>query len=332
MTKFRKITAIAAAALILVSLLLAFGLRLGIMCIPRELYEYGNSSDWSDEINYSHVAVYVTSENGFEEDRIYYAESAIESACITESYETEYNRYGASREREVSVYRDGATNGVSCTATVYMGDYFLFHRIPLREGAYPSDNAVITDTVILDEDAAWQLFGSAHDVTGMEVEINGNIYTIIGVSERASGVYTKTYGGKPRIYIAGNSAGFRNEDIKYTTFDVMMPDPITKFAENAVSGAVGSSDAVIKNIDTRFDGSSLKEMLDGTVKLITDSTDTEYPFTEKATLILVLKAADLYSVERIAFIVSIVGAVILFWALYRPVMDAIGRLFKKLRS
>ena len=72
-------------------------------------------------------------------------------------------------------------------------------------------------------------------------------------------------------------------------------------------------------------------MRDGAIKLITDSSDTEYPYFEKAMLVLSLEAADIYAVMKVMIYVSLVGVFVLFCAIYGPVVNFVGRLFKKLK-
>ena len=59
-------------------------------------------------------------------------------------------------------------------------DFFYFHPLQLVDGRYFSENELMTDYVVIDEDAAWQLFGS-NEISGMTVTIGGVPHTIAGV-------------------------------------------------------------------------------------------------------------------------------------------------------
>ena len=70
------------------------------------------------------------------------------------------------------------------------GDFFLFHPVKLLEGSYFSGNDLMQDYCILDEDAAWKLFGS-NDIAGQIVEIQGTPHVVQGVIERDKGKIVK---------------------------------------------------------------------------------------------------------------------------------------------
>ena len=54
---------------------------------------------------------------------------------------------------------------VSAKAIGVAGDFFLFHPLKLLDGSFFSGSDVMQDYVVIDEDMAWQLFGS-NDVAG----------------------------------------------------------------------------------------------------------------------------------------------------------------------
>lgn len=60
------------------------------------------------------------------------------------------------------------------------GDFFLFHPYTLLSGSYIAESDFAQDRVVLDENLAWQLFGSS-DVAGMEVTIGERNYPVAGV-------------------------------------------------------------------------------------------------------------------------------------------------------
>ncbi len=328
----RKKIVIAAAAIALLFALIGGSIALYISNIPRELIEYKSSEKWGAE-EYAHMAAYMNTDAGFTANAMLKALSELESAYTVDSVDTAAALYSASMETSATLSAQNSDRSASCNATVYLGDYFRFHPLEIIEGAYPSIDSTHTDSILIDELAAWQLFGTQRGVTGLEAKIGNDVYTVCGVVSVPQGVYSEVYGEKPRVYINADSAACRagSSGRSFTSFEAMIPDPITNFAENALTGVIESFDPIIQNIDTRFEGETLKEVYDGQTALITDSRQTNYPYTEKAMLILSLKAADAYAVLRVMFIISLVGITVLFFALFGPCVRFVERMLKKLR-
>ncbi len=131
---------------------------------------------------------------------------------------------------ETSVTVSSSRKNLPVTATVCGGDFFFFHSFPLVHGNYFSEDTPNTDTVILDEVAAWQLFG-ATEVAGMEVTIGGQPYTVIGVTALPTDPIEKlAYGDEPRIFL--NLIGYRvtSDFDKITWYEIVMTNLIDNFA------------------------------------------------------------------------------------------------------
>ena len=60
----------------------------------------------------------------------------------------------------------------------------MFHPLKLITGAYFSGNDLMQDYCIIDQDAAWQLFGS-NDVVGMTVYFGNVPHIVTGGVQRA---------------------------------------------------------------------------------------------------------------------------------------------------
>ena len=326
----RKKIIILASALTVLSGIVAIVLYLVTLSIPKELVEYGASDKWGAD-SHAHLAAYMTSDQGFDAYAFMKLKSEITSAYTTDSIETDKVIYSASSEIPLSLEAANTGTSASCTATVYLEDFFKFHFIPLKEGAYPTDSDTFTNAILIDENAAWRLFGTGSGAVGMEVLIGDEYYTVCGITEPLSGVYTDTYGDKPRVYLRADSGYMWTEKTSFTTLDVMLPDPITNYAVNILSEKTNSYNGAVRSIDDRFFGKELDKIRSGTTALITDSSDTEYPFFEKAMLILSLKAADVYAAMKVMIYIALFGVFVMFCTLYGPTVRAIGRLFKKFK-
>ena len=60
------------------------------------------------------------------------------------------------------------------------GNYFYFHPLDLASGSYFSDDDLMKDRVLLDEELAWKLYGGS-DLAGLTVLINGTPFVVSGV-------------------------------------------------------------------------------------------------------------------------------------------------------
>lgn len=134
------------------------------------------------------------------------------------------------------------------------GDFFLFHPQKLLYGSYFSGNDVNQDYCVIDEDAAWQLFGS-DNVAGMMVTIGGTPHIVTGVIERQEGRMWEAAGlDKTRVYVSlptlekyGTSQGVNH-------YEILMPNPVKQFAYKYVSEKLGQNEReteVLEN-STRF--------------------------------------------------------------------------------
>lgn len=98
--------------------------------------------------------------------------------------------------------KDVKTYGVS-------GDYFVFHPLKLIAGSYL--NGVHEDSVLIDEDTAWTLFGS-YDIIGMTIVVNDVPLFVEGIYEESDNSYeevAKGYNSFANVSVEEN--GSQNE-------------------------------------------------------------------------------------------------------------------------
>ena len=138
------------------------------------------------------------------------------------------------------------------------GDYFLFHPIPLIEGAYFANynSDLEHDYCILDMEAAWKLFGSS-DVVGKVVELNGALFFITGVVETPDGDIYKEAGFNPgRIYISieRQQELFKHEKMYINEYGIVLPEPVDGYAKNMIidNMTVNSEQMVVIENTGRF--------------------------------------------------------------------------------
>lgn len=96
------------------------------------------------------------------------------------------------------------------------------------------------DYVILDRDAAWQLFGST-DVAGMYVNIAGRPHIVIGVVERPAGKLYEAGGlDGIRVYVSLETLTTYGKSNGINHFEIVMPNPVKQYALNYVRENLGA--------------------------------------------------------------------------------------------
>ncbi|MBE6613859.1 MAG: ABC transporter permease [Ruminococcaceae bacterium] len=164
--------------------------------------------------------------------------TALLNASIASSENGSVWTYGYYAEDLVSVTGPKAT--ASFRTMAVGGSFFTFHPLEFLYGAPFSYDRALPDGIVLDEDAAWRVFGSV-DVVGMTVQIGGRDMTVTGIvrKERDDPAYEKAYGDIPRMYMSyygyENIYGERNN---ITTYEAVLPDPVKSFAMNIFRNAV----------------------------------------------------------------------------------------------
>ncbi len=154
------------------------------------------------------------------------------------------------------------------TAIGTEGDFFLFHPLELVSGSYYSPDALMKDGIVIDEDLAWQLFGS-NDVVGQMVMIGDVPHYVSGVVKREEGKMRKASGQNASIaYISydslckyGTILSGRTESAEIaedgTTaskggincYEVVMPGPVDGIVAQIVKESAAIDDAYISVID-----------------------------------------------------------------------------------
>ena len=128
------------------------------------------------------------------------------------------------------------------------GDFFLFHRLKLKNGSFFSGNDVMQDFCIIDEDAAWQLFGSS-DVVGQMVTVGGTPHIVSGVIERAEDKLSKAAGlSETLVYVSYESLSNYGTNNGINHYEICMPNPVSNYAYNLVKDKLKIDDKYIEII------------------------------------------------------------------------------------
>ena len=154
----------------------------------------------------------------------------------------------------------------SCEIVGVGGDYASIHPFIYESGGFLQQDEPGRLSIVLNTQMAWNLFRS-YQVLGAFVEINGTIYSVVGVVNDGTDELSETVGAtKPRAYIQFSqlaslaNGGFlptnsmetnsavKEEDLAITCYEALMMDPINNIAFNDLKKAL--TDTVSYSEDT----------------------------------------------------------------------------------
>uniref|UniRef100_UPI004056AEF2 ABC transporter permease n=1 Tax=Acetatifactor sp. TaxID=1872090 RepID=UPI004056AEF2 len=221
----------------------------------------GNAQDsqqmaarWSEEKDVAQVSCFFSSNAGISVDTIkefeYSLDDALQEASIVSESENEGARLWAdaySADGKIYVSSDRA--GLEADAIGIGGDFFLFHPLKLLTGSYFSGNDLNHDYCVIDEDAAWQLFGS-NDVAGMTVYIKGIPHIVTGVIERPRGRLEEAAGLEDTlIYVSYETLNELGSNNGINHYEIVMPNPVSNFAINLVREKLGTNEKEVQVLE-----------------------------------------------------------------------------------
>lgn len=199
---------------------------------------------WSSEGGVSQVSCFFSVDAEVTKDGIVEFEHSIDSALADASVLPDGENPGArlwadaySADGQVTISTERAS--LSVDAVGVGGDFFLFHPLTLLYGSYFSGNDLMQDYCVIDEDAAWQLFGSSN-VAGQMVEIGGVPHIVTGVVERPSGRLEEAAGlDSTLVYVSYETLSTLGRNFGINHYEIVLPDPVTGFAANFIRENLG---------------------------------------------------------------------------------------------
>lgn len=224
---------------------------------------------WSKGGGASQVSCFFSVDAEIDLDQIQSFEHSIDSKLAEASVVQESENPGARLWVDAysaygSVYISSDRGSLQTNAIGIGGDFFLFHPLTLVSGSYFSGNDLMQDYCVIDREVAWQLFG-ASDVAGMMVYIGNIPHMVIGVVERPEGRLAKAAGlDGTLVYVSyktltelGRNNGIHQESDQngiINHYEIVMPNPITGFAESVVREGFGSDPKTVEVVEntTRY--------------------------------------------------------------------------------
>ncbi len=215
--------------------------------LSSSLAEQRMAERWSEDGGTAQISCFFSADAGVTEDTLEEFEHSIDSYLQESSITQESENPGArlwvdaySAEGKLTISSD--TGNVEADAMGIGGDFFLFHPQTLLYGAYFSGNDINRDYCIIDEDTAWQLFGS-NDVAGMMVYISGEPHIVSGVIERPEGRLVEAAGlDSTRVYVSLHTLEEYGVSHGINHYELVMPNPVKEFALKFVKEKLGDDE------------------------------------------------------------------------------------------
>ncbi|MCH5275209.1 MAG: ABC transporter permease [Lachnospiraceae bacterium] len=214
---------------------------------------------WSEDGDVSQISCFFSREAEMSENNLIYFRHALDTALVEASIVVDSENPSArlwvdaySADGRVTITSRRASVDVSAVGVG--GDFFLFHPLKLMAGAYFSGSDLMQDHIVIDEDVAWQLFGS-NNVDGQMVTIGGVPHMIAGVIRREDGRMADAAGlSSSIVYVSYSTLEQYGTNYGLNTYEIVMPNPVTGYAKSYVMeniGVTGNEVEIVENT-TRY--------------------------------------------------------------------------------
>lgn len=202
------------------------------------------ASRWSDKKDVAQISCFFSPNAQMSVDRILQFEHDLDKALETDSITSDSENANArlwadAYSADGKITLSNGNTSVEADAIGIGGDFFLFHPLKLLNGSFFSGNDINQDYCVIDEDMAWQLFGS-NDVAGQTVTIQGIPHIVTGVIRRDEGRLEKAAGlDATVVYVSYETLTKYGRSNGLNHYEIVMPNPVSKYAFNYVKENIG---------------------------------------------------------------------------------------------
>lgn len=231
--------------LAVISLLLFTGLSLFVHFAKKGLLDQQEADRWSAKKDAAQISCFFTADTEVDSFQMISFTKELEKALTEAGIEKaseDARLYADAYSLQGTIVLTNAKTSVTANAVGVGGDFFLFHPLQLVSGSYLSGDALMKDWIVIDEDMAWQLFGSS-DVAGMEIMIGKVPHYVAGVVHREQGHFDRAAGLKNTlVYVSAESLEAYGTTDGISTYELVAPNPVTGFLTNIVKEKFGLDD------------------------------------------------------------------------------------------
>ncbi len=267
------------------------------------------------------------------EEDIWQIRQSLESKFVEQSLEAPeggslyLDAYSGSAS--VSVVTDHGSAQVSAIGVG--GNFFYFHPLRLRSGAYIAERDLMDDLVVLDETLAWRLFGGM-ELTGMTLYINGEPFVVAGVVAMEEDFATdRALSREGSLFLSYSALHRLNGELKVDCYEAVLPDPISGYARGMLEQLLPAGEETIVENSGRFSPERLWRIIGSFGERSMRSRAVVYPYWENALRFAEDRAALLLVLAVLAALFPAVTFAVLavrgFRALWRRARSAAAACF-----
>lgn len=281
---------------------------------------------WSEEKDVAQISCFFSPNAAMSEDTIEgfrrALNTSLQEASIYRETENEDARMWAdaySADGQISLSSARAT--IQADAIGIGGDFFLFHPVRLLEGAYFTGNDVNQDYCVIDEDAAWQLFGS-NDVEGQIVYIADIPHIISGVVERPQGRLEDAAGlSDTLVYVSYQTLNTLGMHSGINHYEIVMPNPVKNYAYQYVAAQLGSNEKEVEVIEnsSRYSFINRMKVLSEFGTRSMNGKAIIYPYWENIARGYedIIGLITVYALLFLIYPVAVIGLTVILWWRHR---------------
>lgn len=274
-----------------VMLILIGILALILLSAKNDLVDQNIAYRWSDKKDFAHNSIFFSTREAVDDKIIGHLRKEIVTGMEKKSIQATFDDDGELKTNMMDAYAAFGTLTLSSEirkeksydAIGVGGDFFRFHPVYLRTGNYFDDDNIMQDYVLLDEEAAWELFG-ALDVAGMRVKLGDRDLYVAGVYRRAQSEIDNLAQGneEPKVFVSYAVMKEANKDTAITVYELLSPNPIPHAAYSVLKDIkLFQADNVkyLENSD-RFSYPHYYELLKARKGREMRTDDIRYPYWE----------------------------------------------------
>ncbi len=194
---------------------------------------------------------------------------------------------------ESKVMATSEHGSVSLQAFGIGGDYFFFHPLLLVDGVFIGDGDISKHRVVLDDTAAWGLFGSSN-VMGMEVKINDQLFVVAGVVHNDSNVFTnRTKSDSGSIYLHYSIFNALC-DVGINSYEVILPELVSGYSNSVLARVFSPESGEIVQNSNRFHLSTISKRAFTTSAMIIQQRGIAWPYFENAARLIEYRLVHIF--------------------------------------
>lgn len=132
------------------------------------------------------------------------------------------------------------------------GNFFYFHPLRLRSGAYIAERDLMDDLVVLDEALAWRLFGGM-ELAGMTLYINDKPFMVAGVVTMEDDFAAqRALDQEGSLFLSYSALQRLDEKLSIDCYEIVMPDPISGYARGVLEQMLPAGEETMVENSGRF--------------------------------------------------------------------------------